>query len=212
MFNLEASIADWRRQMLAAGIKTPVPLEELEIHVREDVDERVKSGLDERQAFEITVKQIGPHGVMQLEFSKNSFTSWRSGDNIRTNTNQIFGMLWLAQSIWFFIRFATSPEATAIILFFPHYWQFFTVFFTLLSSTGVIGSMLLIRGAKLGQHVIISLAIFCFGLSVLECATGDGSFAGTIPRHWFGILAVFDLITIWFLRSRSVKRPKVAAG
>jgi len=30
MFNLEQSIADWRRQMIAGGIKTPVPLEELE--------------------------------------------------------------------------------------------------------------------------------------------------------------------------------------
>ncbi len=30
MFDLENAIADWRRQMLAAGIQTPVPLEELE--------------------------------------------------------------------------------------------------------------------------------------------------------------------------------------
>lgn len=35
MFDLEQSIAEWRRQMLAAGIKTPVPLEDLEIHLRE---------------------------------------------------------------------------------------------------------------------------------------------------------------------------------
>ena len=30
MFDLEQAIAGWRRQMQAAGIKTPVPLEELE--------------------------------------------------------------------------------------------------------------------------------------------------------------------------------------
>ena len=29
-------MTDWRRQMIAAGIKTPVPLEELEIHLREE--------------------------------------------------------------------------------------------------------------------------------------------------------------------------------
>jgi hypothetical protein len=29
MFKLEQSIMEWRRQMLAAGIKAPVPLEEL---------------------------------------------------------------------------------------------------------------------------------------------------------------------------------------
>jgi len=32
MFNLEQAIADWRQKMLAAGIETPVPLEELELH------------------------------------------------------------------------------------------------------------------------------------------------------------------------------------
>jgi len=38
MFELEKSIADWRRQMLAAGIKSPLPLEELEIHLREEIE------------------------------------------------------------------------------------------------------------------------------------------------------------------------------
>ena len=37
MFSLEKSIAGWREQMLAAGIKAPVPLEELEIHLREEI-------------------------------------------------------------------------------------------------------------------------------------------------------------------------------
>ena len=37
MFDLEQSISEWRRQMLAARIPTPVPLEELEIHLREEI-------------------------------------------------------------------------------------------------------------------------------------------------------------------------------
>ena len=37
MFNLEQAIAEWRQQMLATGIQTPVPLEELEIHLREEI-------------------------------------------------------------------------------------------------------------------------------------------------------------------------------
>ena len=57
MFDLEQSIADWRRQMLAAGIKTPVPLEELEIHLREEIEQQMKSGLSAQQAFEIAVKK-----------------------------------------------------------------------------------------------------------------------------------------------------------
>ena len=39
MFNLEEKISEWRKQMLAAGIRSPVPLEELEIHLREKPDE-----------------------------------------------------------------------------------------------------------------------------------------------------------------------------
>jgi len=37
MFNLDEAISEWRKQMLAAGIKTPVPLEELETHLRDNV-------------------------------------------------------------------------------------------------------------------------------------------------------------------------------
>jgi hypothetical protein len=42
MFNLEQSIAK-RRQMLAVGIKTPVPLDELESQLRDDVEQQVQS-------------------------------------------------------------------------------------------------------------------------------------------------------------------------
>jgi hypothetical protein len=45
MFNLEQAIADWRKQMLAAGIKTPVPLEELESHLRDEIEWQMKSGI-----------------------------------------------------------------------------------------------------------------------------------------------------------------------
>ena len=59
MFDLEQSISDWRRQMLAAGIKTPVPLEELESHLREDIAQQMQSGLSAPQAFEIAANKVG---------------------------------------------------------------------------------------------------------------------------------------------------------
>jgi len=37
MFDLEQAIIAWRQQMLAAGIKSPVPLEELENHLRDEI-------------------------------------------------------------------------------------------------------------------------------------------------------------------------------
>jgi hypothetical protein len=72
MFDLEKSIAEWRKQMLAAGIKTPVPLEELEIHLREDIERQMKSGMDAQQAFEMTALQIGQAKELKYEFAKDS--------------------------------------------------------------------------------------------------------------------------------------------
>jgi len=71
MFNLEQSIADWRRQMLTAGIKTPVPLEELEIHLREDVERLIKSGLNAQTAFEISARDMGQPKTIEAEFNKS---------------------------------------------------------------------------------------------------------------------------------------------
>ncbi|MFZ1074538.1 MAG: permease prefix domain 1-containing protein [Verrucomicrobiia bacterium] len=70
MFNLEPSITEWRRQMLAAGIQTPVPLEELESHLREEIELQVKSGLGTQQAFGIAVKKIGQAPELKREFKK----------------------------------------------------------------------------------------------------------------------------------------------
>ena len=70
MFNLEEKIAEWRVQMLAAGIKAPVPLEELENHLREAIERQMQSGLNAPQAFEITVKKLGQSKQLKKEFSK----------------------------------------------------------------------------------------------------------------------------------------------
>jgi hypothetical protein len=70
MFNLEQSIAKWRRQMLAAGIKAPVPLDELEIHLREEIVRQMRSGLNEQQSFEVSVARIGEAAMIKKEFKK----------------------------------------------------------------------------------------------------------------------------------------------
>jgi hypothetical protein len=70
MFDLELAIAEWQRQMLAAGIKTPVPLEELEIHLREEIERQTEAGLSETEAFKASVQKIGPAQAVQNEFQK----------------------------------------------------------------------------------------------------------------------------------------------
>ena len=96
MFNLEQSIAEWRQQMLAAGIKTPVPLEELESHLREEVERRARSGMNRQQALEMTISQIGPGAELRTEFAKDkSLLDLLFGDDKFTRTNRIMAMLWL---------------------------------------------------------------------------------------------------------------------
>jgi hypothetical protein len=70
MFNLEQAIVEWRRQMLAAGVKTPVPLEELESHLREEIERQTKSGSNEAEAFKSAVQKIGSAHTIQNEFEK----------------------------------------------------------------------------------------------------------------------------------------------
>jgi len=70
MFDLEQAVADWRRKMLAAGIKTPVPLDELENHLRDDVEGQVQSGIGVEQAFDEAVLRIGHASALKGEFAK----------------------------------------------------------------------------------------------------------------------------------------------
>ena len=70
MFNLEKCIAGWREQMLAAGIKSPVLMEELESHLREEIERQMKSGISAQEAFTDAVQQIGKADMMKNEFEK----------------------------------------------------------------------------------------------------------------------------------------------
>src|SRR5689334_15542581 len=70
MFDLDKAIAEWRKQMLAAGIKAPVPLDELEIHLREEVEQQVRSGLSAREAFETAAQRMGQASRLKVEFKK----------------------------------------------------------------------------------------------------------------------------------------------
>lgn len=70
MFDLEQAIAEWRRQMLAAGLKTPAPLYELESHLREDIRALLSAGRPEAEAFQLAVARLGNGGSLRTEFKK----------------------------------------------------------------------------------------------------------------------------------------------
>lgn len=70
MFDLEKSIAEWRQQMLAAGIKTPAPLEELENHLREEIRALVSKGTSENEAFRLAAVRVGSPNQLAAEFNQ----------------------------------------------------------------------------------------------------------------------------------------------
>jgi len=71
MFNLDEAITEWRRQMAAGGVTNPAVLDELESHIRDDVERQIRCGRDVQKAFEIAVQKIGPASALKNEF-KNS--------------------------------------------------------------------------------------------------------------------------------------------
>jgi hypothetical protein len=76
MFNLEQAIAQWRRQMIACGINGLDVLDELEWHLREEVERQMQSGMSAEQAFKVSVQRIGQAGSLKSEFAKVGRGKW----------------------------------------------------------------------------------------------------------------------------------------
>jgi hypothetical protein len=72
MFNLDGAITEWRRQMSAGGVQNSAVLDELESHLREDVERQARSGVEGQKAFAAAVKRIGPASALKNEFNKST--------------------------------------------------------------------------------------------------------------------------------------------
>ena len=161
MFDLEKAIAEWRREMLATGIKTPAPLEELESHLREEIERQVKSGLDELSAFHLAVQKIGAPSSLQTEFKKvgGSFGAIL-GANKTVRINRMLGLLWLIYCVGSFYK-VTSSMWSAFHLpdfqFTPLFWL--AVLMDLIYFRGLIASIRLAAGVIRERRFILLLAI-----------------------------------------------------
>jgi hypothetical protein len=91
MFNLEQAIVEWRQKMLAAGIETPVPLEELELHLREEIERQMGKGLAAEKAFERAVQCVGEARPLHKEFRKSG-TLGRSRSQIYNRALAAFAL------------------------------------------------------------------------------------------------------------------------
>jgi len=66
MFNVEVAIANWRKKMLSSGIKAPVPLDELEQHLREEL----AGGCADQKTFDAAIQTMGDPRLLRSEFKK----------------------------------------------------------------------------------------------------------------------------------------------
>lgn len=69
MFNLENQIAEWRAETSRSGIRNPEVLDELEAHLREQM-ERLGPEHRDAAAFQDAVRQLGDGKKLKKEFSK----------------------------------------------------------------------------------------------------------------------------------------------
>jgi hypothetical protein len=115
MFDLEQAIGDWRRQMAAGGIRTPAVLDELESHLRDDIEQQLRSGSSAQQAFEAAVQRIGQGNALKAEFEKvggtNEGPRWKAVGIVYSTLAGFFSLAGL------FNLFASSKVSVVARLF-----------------------------------------------------------------------------------------------
>ena len=168
MFDLEQSIAQWRQQMLAAGIKAPVPLEELESHLREEIERQIQSGASDQEAFQRTVLQIGQAKELKAEFGKNNNLLSLLGSDKFTATDRILGTAWLVLCSQLFVLMSrlviwrlTSAHGQSL----DRSNLLVELQLSAIFGVGILGSILVIRRRKLGRWIVGDMAI----LSTWHC-------------------------------------------
>jgi len=192
MFDLEQAIAEWRQRMRAAGIQSPVPLEELESHLREEMERLRETGLSDPTAFDAAVREMGEAGLLTVEFARaGGLSSWFGNDRA-TRIHRILGVLWVMQCLWYgsklLLNFAQGL---------PFYWLTWGMLALVLGIAyelaGMVGGIYLFRGSRWGRSTIRLMAAVGLLLAIVQI-----SVFRMLPVEG-GILSVFNVITLWLL-------------
>ncbi len=70
MREVENKVGQWHKEMLASGVRTPVPMEELEAHLRDAIEEGMRAGLSGEDAFVAAWAAMGAARDLSGEFKK----------------------------------------------------------------------------------------------------------------------------------------------
>jgi hypothetical protein len=202
MFNLEQSIEEWRQQMLAAGIKSPVPLEELESHLREEIDRQIQSGIKEQQAFEVTVFQIGQGKELKTEFIKGRGWWNMLHDHMSTRARFML-VIWVAEG-----SLILTPYEVHHL---PRTWLAGGLFIALLAIlaiaaylAGIFWSIFLSHSTKLVGNIVKVISLFSI-LIYLVLSVRE------LLRDWLSIVFYFNIFTLTLFEPRFPAESKKAA-
>jgi len=158
--NLEANITAWWQRMQVAGIQSPVPLEELEGHLREEIEAQVKLGMSEAEAFEVAVRNIGPARGLKAEFNRaEGSAGWLEADKA-TQINRVLGLLWMVYCVGSFWKLTHGLGSGILSLDFQITPLFMVaVLMDLIYLRGLVASVLLMGGVRRERRFILFLAI-----------------------------------------------------
>ena len=175
--------------MLAAGIKTPVPLDELEIHLREEIMRQIKSGASSKAAFENSAMIFGEPNKLNSEFKKIRVPrSWR-----------ILAVMWFAGCLWSFNTLCDRVASNHVSVFENPPAFIFNSLVWFIYAAGLFGSFLLFRGSKYGVSIIRIIALLFFIACIAEILA---NFRAPGWQVWCGFCGIFSAISIWQLHLR----------
>jgi hypothetical protein len=76
-YDLNAAVENWRNELAAQPNLASDDRRELETHLRDAIERRMKSGMDAQRAFEAAVQRIGKSRALNSEFKKNINLNWK---------------------------------------------------------------------------------------------------------------------------------------
>jgi hypothetical protein len=127
MFDLQQAIAEWRQQLARNGINSPDVLDELEGHLREDVQQQMRSGVGPRQAFDAALQRLGQNDALKTEFKKASGSADVLG-NLMVGVCIVLAGFIVWMSGYTFLQMELSPSEQVV--------AYAAVAFTLLVACG----------------------------------------------------------------------------
>jgi hypothetical protein len=199
MFDLEQYIAQWRQEMLTAGIQAPVPLEELESHLRDEIDRLVASGKNESSAFALAVEEVGRPQALKTEFSRaRDFVDWL-GPDTDARVIRVLSVFWLMFYAWGFCIFGPQCFMRASRADLGFGINLTVLLIEIICLRGLMAGVRLLRGNACDKRLLWLLAILNSVFS-LEFFTDLPKFGHFLFSWEFLAYILISFSSVWFLR------------